>query len=449
LVLGFTLYEINATHNNGFVKNNNAGSDNPNKSISTTDKVSNKNSETNSSMASDVTNTGKNEEVDIVNNNKEQIVQQQEEPTNNYHLQQSNIIGIPNLKESSKTNQDQAIFISGQKKKLFTKSVSKVNITNATPTEDIQLLVENNDEKGKNKTPLLQNTKTELSENVKLQPENTIDEKKPIPSLVSSKTKTSDTSKNNVAKNVQKNKQGKSSRFSLTPFFSPDIAWYRLQDDKVGNQPDNARELERDENHEFSSTFGAFVDYKISKHFGLQSGLTLSNINITLKPKTIYAQADNTGSIKYRINTSSGYGYILPSFSANPSIGDSLYVFTSTHSLQYVGIPLAVTYNVTKGKFKVKVLAGVSTNILARAKLETTVEKGLNNSAETVDNMQGLKKVYFSGLAGIGVDYKLTKKTALTFLPTMRFALNSINKDAPVKSYPMSFGFTVGLKIGL
>jgi hypothetical protein len=222
-----------------------------------------------------------------------------------------------------------------------------------------------------------------------------------------------------------------------------------LHDDKVVNQQDNASELEKEEKPEFSSTYGALVDYKINKHWGLQSGITLSNTNITVDPKTIYAQQDNTGNVKYRINTSSGYGYVLPSFSSNPVVGDSLYAFTSTHSLQYIGIPLAVTYNVTKGKFKFNALAGLSANILTKAKLETTVEKGFSNSAETLDNLKGLRKMYFSGLAGIGVDYKLTKKTAMTFAPTMRFALNSINKDATVKSYPMSFGFVVGLKLDL
>ena len=175
----------------------------------------------------------------------------------------------------------------------------------------------------------------------------------------------------------------------------------------------------------------------------------MSNTNITVDPKTIYAQQDNTGSVKYRINTSSGYGYVLPSFSSNPAVGDSLYAFTSTHSLQYIGIPLAVTYNVTRGKFKFNALAGLSANILTKAKLETTVEKGFINAPETVDNLQGLRKIYFSGLAGVGVDYKLSKKTAVTFAPTMRFALNSINKDATVKSYPMSFGFVLGLKLDL
>ena len=213
--------------------------------------------------------------------------------------------------------------------------------------------------------------------------------------------------------------------------------------------PGNANDIEGEEKHEFSSTYGALIDYKINKRWGVQSGITFSNTNINTEPEIIYAQPDNTGNIKYRINTSSGYGFILPSYSANPSIGDSLYAFTSTHLLRYVGIPLSATYSIVKGKFIFSAKAGASINFLTKGKIETTVEKGFDNSTETINNIQGLKKLYFTGLAGIGVDYKFTKRTSLAFVPTMRFALNSINKNAIVKSFPMSFGSSIGLKINL
>ena len=199
----------------------------------------------------------------------------------------------------------------------------------------------------------------------------------------------------------------------------------------------------------FSATYGALIDYKLNNHWGLQSGLTLSSTNINTEPEIIYAQPDNTGDVKYRINTSSGYGFILPAYSANPAIGDSLYLVTSTHLLRYISIPLAATYSIAKSKFIFSAKAGTSINFLTKGKIETTVEKGADNSTETVNNIEGLKKLNISGLAAIGVDYTLTKRMSLAFAPTMRFALTSINKNAIVKSYPMSFGSSIGLKIGL
>ena len=241
----------------------------------------------------------------------------------------------------------------------------------------------------------------------------------------------------------------KPSRFSATLFFSPDFTSYHLKNDKHNMQPEDATEIEKNEKHEFSSTVGILIDYKLNKHWGLQTGLTYSNTNITADPKTIYAQPDNTGNVKYRINTSSGYGYVLPSFSSNTVIGDSLYAFISTHTLQYISIPAAVKYNVAKGRFGFNVFAGLSANLLINGKIETTVDDGTNNETEFIKKLQGLKKVYLAGATGLGVEYRLNKKMAITFAPTFRFALTSINRDVPVKSYPNSFGLALGLKISL
>lgn len=246
-----------------------------------------------------------------------------------------------------------------------------------------------------------------------------------------------------------KTKDMKLPRFSVGAFFSPDIASYDLEDDNTNNQHDNAVETKKSERHEFSSTSGVFVHYSLNRNWSFQSGLTYSNINISVEPKTIYAQNDNLGNIKYRLNTSSGYAYLLPSFSSNPNIGDSLYTATSTHTLRYVGIPVAVKYSIEKARLIFNVKAGVSMNFLTKGRIETEVEKGANNETEVIDNLHGLKKLYSSGLASAGVDYLLNKRIAITFEPTWRFALNAINKDAPVKSYPRSFGLAVGVRMGL
>jgi hypothetical protein len=344
-------------------------------------------------------------------------------------------------------SENQTVFGGYKKRKFNTKSSSRVKIKNATATEDDQILTESNDKLHQDiKISTLMKINDFSTENTQRPSLVFIDTKKLTKSIDVTKLKVSDTI-NNKVKTYNK-KSGKESRFSITPFFSPDIAWYSLEDDKV-NQQENASKIEKEENQDFSYTYGAFVDYKINNHWGMQSGITLSNTNIIVDPKTIYAQQDNTGKIKYRINTSTGYGYVLPAFSSNPTIGDSIYAFTFSHSLQYVCIPIAVTYSFTKGQFTVKAIAGLSTNILTKAKIEATLENGFDDSFETVNNLDGLKKVCFSGMTGLGLDYKLSKKTSLVFAPNLRFALNSITKDAPVKSYPVSLSLALGLKIVL
>lgn len=338
---------------------------------------------------------------------------------------------------------------SGNKQKIGSKSSYKAKKDSPKITEgNQQPLVNNGGIDAKQKLPLLRRLNPAPIDKINRSIKDSVETKKLVERIAINKIITSNNTINVVASNT-KMKYAKPSRFSITPFFSPDIAWYRLQEDKPDNQPDNLAEIEKSEKHEFSSTFGALVNFNLNKYWSLQSGLTFSNTDITVEPKTIYAQSDNTGDVKYRINTSSGYGYVLPSFSSNPAVGDSLYAFTSTHTLQYVGIPVALKYNTTKGKFSFYVLAGVSTNFLTRGKIETSVEKGVDNETEVVDNLKGLKKNYFSGFTSLGVDYKLNKKMALSFAPTFRFALGSINQDAPVKSYPNTLGSALGLRIGL
>ena len=453
LLLGISIYEMDKVYNNNnLAKNGKPDQENQKNSKPNIDKVNNAKTENTLGTVVEPRNNDNaikrnnplpdstNESQIIANNQKDLAI-------HNQLLHKENTATITHSQKD--ISKDLAISKFSKKGRLTSKPFYKIKIENANVAEDQQLTEQNNSALLFYHIPFLQQQKDISIENAMVQSKDSIDINKSLQPVMAPAVKTFDTNIHAIA-NTTKKKSEKISRFSITPFFSPDIAWYHLQDDNTNNnQSSNALDIEAEEKHEFSSTYGALADYKINNHWGLQSGLTLSNININTEPEIIYAQPDNTGNIKYRINTSSGYGFILPSYSANPAIGDSLYAFTSTHLLRYIGIPIAATYNIAKSKFTFSAKAGASINFLTQGKIETTVEKGFDNSTETINSIQGLKKLYFSGLAAIGVDYKLTKRMSLAFTPTIRFALNSINKNTIVKSYPLSFGSSIGLKIGL
>ena len=452
LLLGISLYEMNRIYNsNSLAKNGTAGHQNQRDSNQSIDKANDVKPGNISGIAGQLRNTDnaiiRNEQPATSGNESNKLADKEKEVNANNQLSQ-NAKAMTTINAQNNYSKNQAISKSLKNGRLTSKPFYKIKIKNATTAEDQQLTAQTKSNPAVYQIPFLESLKNIPIENAILKSKNSIDVKKSMPSLLASAIKSLNTSSNNIVSN-EKKRAKRLSHFAITPFFSPDIAWYNLQDDNINNQTGNANDIDAEEKHEFSATYGALIDYKISDHWGLQSGLTISNTNINTEPEIIYAQPDNTGSIKYRINTSSGYGFILPSYSTNPAIGDSLYSFTSTHSLRYIGIPMAATYSFAKDKFIFSAKAGASINFLTKGKIETTVEKGFDNSTETVNNIQGLKKLNFSGLAAIGVDYKLTKRMSLAFMPTMRFALTSINKNTIVKSYPMSFGSSIGLKIGL
>ncbi|MDQ2719866.1 MAG: PorT family protein [Bacteroidota bacterium] len=450
LLLGISIYEGEKISNN-VVRNNNTNPVNHKISIADDDKTQNKTSETAAGITAE---PGKKksvtkqiiEQTDLVNA-KQKLANEPDEIT--YKKDASNKKHIIQHSQSENNNQKNAgVLNSAGQARLTSKPLARPELKNEPHGEDSRYFAANKNAVEPRQVPSLKSPRHLLLENMMLQAKDSIDIKHSLWKLLAPETNIINTTNSSIAKKTKHAE--KLSRFSsITPFFSPDIAWYHLLDANVNNQSTSANYLESEEKHEFSSTYGVVADYKINKHWGLQSGITLSNTNIVTDPEIIYAEPDNNGSIKYRINTSSGYGYVLPSFSANPAIGDSLYAFTSTHSLQYIGIPMSATYSIIKNKFLFGLTTGISANYLTKARLETTVEKGFDNSLETVKNIQGLKKIYFSGLAGIELDFQLNKKISVAFAPAFRFALNSINKNAPVKSYPMTFGSVVGLKIGL
>jgi hypothetical protein len=237
------------------------------------------------------------------------------------------------------------------------------------------------------------------------------------------------------------------SHFAITAFYSPDISFFHYENNDQRNS--NNTDFKKSETENYSLTLGALIDYKISKQWGLQSGIALSTSNFDLESKTIYAQRDNSGGIQYKLVSPLGDVFVKPSFSSNPNIGDSLFSKSITHTLQYIGFPLSVKYNLHRGKFTLNVLGGVSANFLTRGQISTELEYGSDNETETTDKIYGLKPFYFNGLAGIGLDYHIYKKLSLSFSPTLRFALSSINRDVTINSYPNSVGFLTGLKIKL
>ena len=229
---------------------------------------------------------------------------------------------------------------------------------------------------------------------------------------------------------------------SATLFFSPDLVSTNVKNDHPLFREEDSHEIEKDEKIKSSYTIGVLIDYNTGKNWKLESGVTFSTRFTDIEPKTIYARPDNNGNINYRFNCSAGYSFVtLKSSSLPPVSGDSISALTSKNILQYIGVPLVVKYMFGKGRFSLTPGVGISANFLTKGKIETTIPTTTGNESVTSNDIQGLKSTYFNGLASIGAQYKLNKTFELTFIPTARFALSSINKDAPVKTYLNSIGF--------
>ena len=204
-------------------------------------------------------------------------------------------------------------------------------------------------------------------------------------------------------------------------------------------------EFQRKEQDGTSFTVGILAIYPIATKWSLQPGITFSSSSIHIAPKTIYAQHDSQGRIRYRYNSSCGYIYIEPGQGTMPAVGDSVLSPPAKNILNYVGIPLQLSYVVEMGRITIAPAIGVAANFLTKGGLQTASPNSTQKNKQ--EPMQGLKATYFSGLTTVGLEYKVNPHFSIGMAPTIRFALSSINKQSPVQSYPGSVGIDAGLHI--
>ncbi len=259
-----------------------------------------------------------------------------------------------------------------------------------------------------------------------------------------------------AAKKIMMKKETTGSRFTLGVFYGPQFSSNRLENDHhddrrgPGQPPGNDKDdIKKDEQRQSAYSFGISVEYAAGKNWAVESGLALLNKQIHIDPKKIYAKADATGKVQYRFDCSSGYSYLSPKTSTAPTVGDSISVSESENTLQYLTVPVAVKYRLNAGKFTISPTVGAAANFVTKQKINTEYTVAAVKQSQTINNIEGLKPVYYSGLAGVSVDYKLKKNVSVSVMPSGSFALSSINKNAAVKSYPNAFGLSFGLKIKL
>ncbi len=337
------------------------------------------------------------------------------------------------VKKENESIDDKEDLFNDKKIKYATKGKTNIKITNANSFEDETIIS-------------IEPTTVNKNEDI-----NIPDLLTPINSEVSSSKQTQSLKKdssiakeNNLTTDTKSKKpQQKKSKFTLTAFAAPDFSAYRLENDELSSY-DNKNRIAKREQSDISPTVGFLIGYKLSKKITLQSGVTYSSSNISIDPSKIYAEKDNGGTVKYRYNTSFGYGYLLPSFSNNPAVGDSLFANGANHTLNYISIPVIVKYDIGHKKITFHPGIGIAFNFLTKATLTTDVENSFNRETEYISKLESIKKSGVSLLFTPELQYQLSKKWGISAMPYFKYSLGAVNKGNVVKTYPYTFGLGIG-----
>ncbi|MDE3125406.1 MAG: hypothetical protein KGK14_07820 [Bacteroidota bacterium] len=242
---------------------------------------------------------------------------------------------------------------------------------------------------------------------------------------------------------VDKKNKLKHIPISLSLVFSPYLMNYFNNSLNTVNQYGSEHQ---GENNEISYSFGLLAKYK-NKNWEFSTGLQYSQSFISIRPKTIYATQNTNGVVQYKYFTSSGYAYLVPAFSNQPQVGDSLYTSTAKHTLQYFSVPLRVGYIINANKWSIIPTLGTTVNILKNATIETVISNGVQSEQEILSSLKGLKNIYFSVFAGTTIQYQFHSGIAMFITPNFQLGLQSITNKNISPTNPYQGGVEAGVNI--
>jgi len=164
---------------------------------------------------------------------------------------------------------------------------------------------------------------------------------------------------------------------------------------------------------------------------------------------TIQANEDNTSRYEKIINSSNGNKEDFYTNSGFPAINtDRIPVtegnITAIQYFDYLELPVTVKYKIIDRKLSFSVLGGVITNFL----VNNGVKLKQDGNVETFGTTSDISKVNYQGSVGLGFDYPLMDRLAISVEPRFRYYLNPIF-DQKFNVHPYSFGIFAGISYTL
>ena len=188
------------------------------------------------------------------------------------------------------------------------------------------------------------------------------------------------------------------------------------------------------------------MNYKLNHRWKLQSGISYSWSRSNIDSGRSYAVKNEEGTVQFKLNTISGYGYLNPTSATRPSVGDSVLTANTYSELHYLTVPLILSYNMSFKRFTLLVGGGVTFNLLTGATIQTNafVPGNANPDKLYTIYVKGLKQINYGIIIKTDLEYLVNSRIGIDLMPTFKNALTPINLKTAVSAYPYNFGIGLG-----
>lgn len=244
------------------------------------------------------------------------------------------------------------------------------------------------------------------------------------------------TTKKEVAKNPEDkkenedkktdNKKEKTSKWIVSSSFSP--VYMNLNgsgsalDSKFANNS---------KSYQTSTSYGVGLKYAINNKWTARTGLNVLNFDYSTNGITYYNSSNGAGLENVNEN---GVGSTIVIENPNPKdiayddngIVTTRYTGNLNHKINYVELPLEMSYKILNKKFGVDVIGGFSTIFLKDNRVSLiSAESNLN-----IGEANNLNKLHYSTNIGLGLRYSFMKNLQANLEPMFKYQINTYNGNA-------------------
>ncbi len=247
-------------------------------------------------------------------------------------------------------------------------------------------------------------------------------------------------------------KESIKNRWAIGAQFAPTYSYREISTnyENQGQVDPNANSyINENEEALMSYAGGLNVEFAVSKRWSLQSGMYFSRIGQVNNDALEYIY-NGKGEVLYAVNTSTGN--INISFEKIP---ENIRITTSAkdssnnpgsvqieQNFDFFEVPFLLKYKVLNRKFSVNLTGGLSPAYLVENKTYLKVD----SEKYDVGDAANLNSLLVNTSIGLGLEYKVLKQLSLSFEPTFKYSLVSLNKGSQFYYHPYSLSWFTGIK---
>ena len=157
------------------------------------------------------------------------------------------------------------------------------------------------------------------------------------------------------------------------------------------------------------------------------------NSGLTMQTDAVSDMKTSAGNLKKRGSTmlTDSEGFAATSSNSTPDM---------IQSFEAIEIPFVLSYSLIDKKFGLHLNGGLSTNLMIGNRVYN------KSTRETIGETDGIRTTNFSTSFSLGMEYRLNSKFSLSMEPSLKYYLNSINKDSDFEYKPYSIGLSSGIR---